>query len=41
MSARKRKDDGEICRTVRSAVSSYLFKQTHRSPMVIPMVTKI
>ena len=41
MSARKRKDDGEICRTVRSAVSSYLFKQTRRSPMVIPMVTKI
>ena len=41
MSARKRKDDGEICRTVRSAVSSYLFKQTRRSPMIIPMVTKI
>ena len=41
MSARKRKDDGEICRTVRSAVSSYLFKQTRRSPMVIPMITKI
>ncbi len=41
MSARRRKDDGEICRTVRSAVSSYLYKNTHRSPMVIPMVTKI
>ena len=41
MSARKRKDDGEICRTVRSAISSYLFKQTRRSPMIIPMVTKI
>jgi len=41
MSARKRKDDNEICRAVRSAVSSYLFKQTRRSPMVIPMVTKI
>ena len=41
MSARKRKDDGEVCRTVRSAVSSYLFKQTRRSPMIIPMVTKI
>jgi len=41
MSARKRKDDGEICRTVRSAVSSYLFKHTRRSPMVIPMVTKL
>ena len=41
MSARKRKDDGEICRAVRSAVSNYLYKNTHRSPMVIPMVTKI
>ena len=41
MSVRKRKDDGEICRTVRSAVSSYLFKHTRRSPMVIPMVTKL
>ncbi len=41
MSSRKRKDDGEICRTVRNAVSSYLFKQTRRSPMIIPMVTKI
>ncbi len=41
MSARKRKDDGEICRTVRSAISSYLFKNTHRSPMIIPMVTKL
>ena len=41
MSARRRKDDGEICRAVRSAVSSYLYKNTHRSPMVIPMVTKI
>ena len=41
MSARKRKDDGEICRTVRSAISSYLFKQTRRSPMIIPMVTKL
>ena len=41
MSARKRKDDGEICRAVRSAVSNYLYKTTHRSPMVIPMVTKL
>ena len=41
MSNRKRKDDNEISRAVRSAVSSYLFKQTHRSPMVIPMVTRI
>ena len=41
MSNRKRKDDAEISRAVRSAVSSYLFKQTRRSPMVIPMVTRI
>ena len=41
MSNRKRKDDAEIGRAVRSAVSSYLFKQTRRSPMVIPMVTRI
>ncbi len=41
MSSRKRKDDGEICRTVRNAISSYLFKQTRRSPMIIPMITKI
>ena len=41
MSNRKRKDDTEIGRAVRSAVSSYLFKQTRRSPMVIPMVTRI
>ena len=41
MAARRRKDDGEICRTVKSAVSSYLYKQTQRSPMIIPMVTTL
>ena len=41
MSARRRKDDGEVCRTVKSAVSSYLYKQTKRSPLIIPMVTKL
>ncbi len=41
MSARKRRDDGEICRAVRSAISSYLYKSTKRSPMIIPMVTKL
>ena len=41
MSARKRRDDGEVSRAVRSAVSSYLYKHTKRSPMVIPMVTKL
>ena len=41
MPARKRRDDGEVSRAVRSAVSSYLYKHTKRSPMVIPMVTKL
>ncbi|MBQ0037138.1 MAG: ribonuclease J [Clostridiales bacterium] len=41
MSTRKRKDDSEVCRAVRNAVSSYLYKNTKRSPMVIPMVTKL
>ena len=41
MSARRRKDQGEVCKTVRAAVSSYLFKHTKRSPMVIPMVTML
>jgi len=41
MSNRRRKDDGEISRTVRSAVSGYLYKSTKRSPMIIPMVTRL
>ena len=41
MPQRKRRDDGEVSRAVRSAVSSYLYKNTKRSPMVIPMVTKL
>ena len=41
MSNRRRKDDAEVSRAVRSAVSSYLYKHTKRSPMVIPMVTKL
>ena len=41
MSARKRRDEGDVCRAVRSAVSSYLYKHTKRSPMIIPMVTKL
>ncbi len=39
MNAKKRRDENEIHRAVRSAVSSYLYKRTRRSPMVIPMVT--
>ena len=39
---RKRsRDDGELRGAVKSAVSSYLFKNTKRSPMVIPVVTKL
>ena len=41
MSAKKRRDEGDVCRTVRSAVSSYLYKHTKRSPMVIPVVTRL
>ena len=38
MSAKRRRDEGDVNKTVRSAVSSYLYKNTKRSPMVIPMV---
>ena len=41
MSARKRRDEGDVCRAVKSAVSGYLYKTTKRSPMIIPMVTKL
>ena len=36
MSARKRRDEARYPRAVRSAMSSYLYKHTKRSPMVIP-----
>ncbi len=39
MSAKRRRDEGDVCKTVRSAVSSYLYKNTKRSPMVIPTIT--
>ncbi|MBQ9330778.1 MAG: ribonuclease J [Oscillibacter sp.] len=39
---RKRsRDDGDLKGAVKSAVSSYLFKNTKRSPMVIPVVTRL
>ncbi len=41
MPQRKRRDDGEVSRAVRSAMSSYLYKHTKRSPMVIPMITRL
>ena len=37
----RRRDDGELKGTVKSAVSSYLFKTTKRNPMVIPVVTRL
>ncbi|QNL43888.1 ribonuclease J [Oscillibacter hominis] len=40
-SSHKRRDDGELRGTVKSAVSNYLFKTTKRSPMVIPVVTRL
>lgn len=42
VAARKRsRDDGELKGAVKSAVSGYLFKNTKRSPMVIPVVTRL
>jgi ribonuclease J len=38
---KKGRDSGELRGAVKSAVSNYLFKNTKRSPMIIPMVTKI
>ena len=39
--AKRRRDDGEVCRAAKSAVSSYLFKHMKRSPMVIPTITRL
>ena len=39
--AKRRRDDGEVCRAVKSAVSSHIFKSTKRSPMVIPTITRL
>jgi len=41
VSRKRSRDDGELKGTVKSAVSSYLFKNTKRSPMVIPVVTRL
>ncbi len=38
---RRGRDDGELKGAVKAAVSSYLFKNTKRSPMVIPVVTRL
>ena len=39
LSKAKRRDENEVYRTVRNAVSNYLYKKTRRNPMVIPMIT--
>jgi len=41
MSAKRRRDQAEVSKAVRSAVSTYLYKHTKRSPMIIPMVVEL
>ena len=41
VSRKRSRDDGELRGAVKSAVSSYLYKTTRRSPMVIPVVTRL
>jgi len=39
--SKRRPDDGELRSAVKAAVSNYLFKNTKRNPMVIPVVTRL
>ncbi len=39
--SRRRRDDGELRSAVKSAISNYLYKTTKRSPMIIPVVTRL
>ncbi|MBQ9520996.1 MAG: ribonuclease J [Oscillospiraceae bacterium] len=41
VSPRRPRDDGELRGAVKAAVSGYLYKNTRRSPMVIPVVTRL
>ena len=41
VSHKRSRDDGELKGAVKAAVSSYLFKNTRRNPMVIPVVTRL
>jgi ribonuclease J len=41
VSHKRSRDDGELKGAVKSAISAYLFKNTKRSPMVIPVVTRL
>ena len=38
---KRARDDGDLRGAVKSAVSGYLFKTTKRSPMVIPVITRL
>lgn len=38
---RRSRDTGELRGAIKSAVSNYLFKATKRSPMVIPVITRL
>ena len=38
---RRSRDIGELKGAIKSGVSNYLFKTTKRSPMVIPVITKL
>ena len=40
VSHKRVRDDGDLKGAVKSAVGSYLFKTTRRSPMIIPVVTR-
>jgi len=40
-SRRRGRDDNDLKGAVKSAVSNYLFKTTKRSPMIIPVVTRL
>ena len=39
--SRRARDDGDLRGAVKAAVSGYLFRNTRRSPMVIPVVTRL
>lgn len=39
--AKRVKDLAEVRSAVKSAVSSYLFKSTRRSPMIIPVINRV
>ena len=41
VSRKRGRDDGELKGSVKSAVSSYLFKTTKRNPMILPVIMEI